>query len=166
MNQGNTHRDGGIDNPSLSQNIELADELEQIAMEIMTQMQSMAGPKINEQDLSFGQYRVLSAIHRHGPTPIGDLGRRLGSAQSTISEMIARLSRTGLVEKRRHLEDGRVVIIQLTGAGTDLMNRRRLHVRESFNRMLKSFTDSERERFINAFRTILSLIDKRQHPAR
>ena len=127
--------------------------VEELAQELMRRFDLLSGSK-NQEDISYGQYKVMSVIHNHSPISVGNLGRLVGSAQSTTSEMVARLTRTGLVTKVRGPYDGRVVMVELTDQGRQLMRRRRKRVREAYKNLFKKLSNDDRSTFISSIRVL------------
>ena len=69
--------------------------------------------------------RKLSAL-RHliaGPCTVGQIRDYLYISDSGASELVARLEKTGYVTRTRSRTDNRVVIVDLTPAGRDLLER-------------------------------------------
>jgi DNA-binding MarR family transcriptional regulator len=135
------------------------DTIEELAQEVMRQLDILSGSKVQE-DISYGQYKVISVIHNHGPISVGNLGRMVGSAQSTTSEMVARLTKSGLVTKVRGPYDGRVVVVELTEQGRQLMRRRRKRVHEGYQSMFSRMTNDDREQFTCNLRTLNDMLSK------
>ncbi len=131
--------------------------VEEQAQELMRQLDLLSGSKVQE-DISYGQYKVLSVIHNQGPISVGNLGRLVGSAQSTTSEMVARLTKAGLVTKVRGPYDGRVVMVELTESGRQLMRRRRKRVREGYQSLFEQMPDPQREQFVESLRSLNDLL--------
>jgi DNA-binding MarR family transcriptional regulator len=134
-------------------------QVEELAQELMRQLDLLSGSKIQE-DISYGQYKVISVIHNQGPISVGNLGRLVGSAQSTTSEMVARLTKSGLVTKVRGPYDGRVVMVELTDQGRQLMRRRRKRVREAYQILFNKLNQGEQETFISSLRRLNDLLVK------
>ncbi len=132
--------------------------VEEMAQELMRRFDLLSGSKIQE-DLSYGQYKVLSVIHGNSPISVGNLGRLVGSAQSTTSEMVARLTRTGLVKKVRGPCDGRVVMVELTDQGRLLMRRRRKRIREAYQQLFARLSHDDRTLFIASIRNLNDVLD-------
>lgn len=63
------------------------------------------------------QLFVLRSLADAGPLTVNELAERTFTHQSSVSTVIARLSRAGLVSRRAHAVDGRRRIIALTAAG-------------------------------------------------
>lgn len=71
------------------------------------------------------QFLVLAALlHRHSrnrpPLIQRDLAERTGMDVNTVSQVVRGLEGRGLVERARHPEDTRAVVLGLTPAGLDL----------------------------------------------
>jgi DNA-binding MarR family transcriptional regulator len=135
------------------------EKVEDMAQELMRRLDLLSGSKVQE-DISYGQYKVLAVIHNHGPISVGNLGRLVGSAQSTTSEMVARLTKADLVTKVRGPYDGRVVMVELTDQGRQLMRRRRKRVREGYQTLFNRLTPVERDNFVIAIKSLEELLAK------
>ena len=62
---------------------------------------------------SFGS--VLLPLYEEDGLQIGELGRRSGLSKQTMTELIRRVERVGLIERRGDPDDGRATLIFLTG---------------------------------------------------
>ena len=67
--------------------------------------------------VTVAQAAALEALGAEGPTRLGDLGRRLGIAPSTLTRNLARLEASGLVERETDAEDARSARVGLTAQG-------------------------------------------------
>ncbi|MEV0848915.1 MarR family transcriptional regulator [Streptomyces sp. NPDC049954] len=75
-----------------------------------------------EHDLSLTQLRVLGILRDRCPR-MSDLAAFLGLDKSTLSGLIARAERRGLLTRATSPEDKRAVIVVITDAGRDLAQR-------------------------------------------
>ena len=140
------------------------DGTEGLAHDLLRRLDLLAGASIHG-DTSYSQYKVLSVIHNHGPITVGNLGKVIGSAQSTTSEMVARLSKSGLVQKLRgspggNVTDGRVVTVEITDLGRQLVKRRRKHIHEGYLSLFNGMSPVERDTFLGALQQIDALLRK------
>jgi len=73
--------------------------------------------------LTFPRYEalVLLTFSSAGSLPLGKMGERLQVHPTSITSIIDRLERAGLVERQRHPEDGRAVLAAITPAGRSLV---------------------------------------------
>jgi DNA-binding MarR family transcriptional regulator len=70
-----------------------------------------------ERCLTLPQLRVLFQIRRQPGITTNVLARRLGLTAPTVSGLLDKLARTGLVERGRRAEDRRVIPLNLTEEG-------------------------------------------------
>ncbi|WP_406312533.1 MarR family transcriptional regulator [Streptosporangium sp. NBC_01639] len=75
-----------------------------------------------EHDLSLTQLRVLGIL-RDRRARITELAAYLGLDKSTMSTLIARAERRGLLTRGKNPDDGRVVEVYMTPAGLELAKR-------------------------------------------
>lgn len=146
-------------NADLDIGMDSIETVEELAQELMRQLDLLSGAKVHE-DISYGQYKVISVIHNHGPISVGNLGRLVGSAQSTTSEMVARLTKAGLVTKVRGPYDGRVVMVELTDQGRQLMRRRRKRVREAYQGLFARLVNEEQDSFVGSLRQLNEILQR------
>ncbi len=75
--------------------------------------------------LSFARYEalVLLTFSRNGSLPLGKMGERLQVHPTSVTSIVDRLEAAGLVVRRRHPEDGRGVLAEITGEGRALVER-------------------------------------------
>jgi DNA-binding MarR family transcriptional regulator len=69
--------------------------------------------------LTFARYEalVLLTFSRAGSLPLGKMGERLQVHPTSITSIVDRLEAAGLVILRRHPQDGRAVLAEITDAG-------------------------------------------------
>lgn len=73
--------------------------------------------------LTFARFEalVLLVFSRAGSLPLGKMGERLQVHPTSVTSIVDRLEAAGLVVRRRHPEDGRAVLAQVTEAGRELV---------------------------------------------
>jgi DNA-binding MarR family transcriptional regulator len=69
--------------------------------------------------LSFARYEalVLLTFSRAGSLPLGKMGERLQVHPTSVTSIVDRLEAAGHVVRRRHPDDGRAVLAEITDAG-------------------------------------------------
>src|SRR6478736_7808884 len=69
--------------------------------------------------LSFARYEalVLLTFSRAGSLPLGKMGERLQVHPTSVTSTVDRLESAGHVVRRRHPEDGRAVLAEVTESG-------------------------------------------------
>lgn len=74
--------------------------------------------------ISLSAAATLGTLDSSGPCRLTELAGREGISQPSMTTMVSRLERQGLVERRRDPSDGRIVLVAITGAGQDMLRRR------------------------------------------
>jgi len=82
-------------------------------------------PLLQPLGLTYPQYLVLLVLWERDGASVGQLGERLALDSGTLTPLLKRLERQGLVERRRGGDDERVVRIHLTQEGRALRARAR-----------------------------------------
>lgn len=77
------------------------------------------GAEIAPHGIGLQEWRVLAALHARGPGRLGDLAALTSIDVSTLSRLVGRMSRSGLVSRAREDGDRRAVHIRLTAKGQD-----------------------------------------------
>jgi DNA-binding MarR family transcriptional regulator len=75
--------------------------------------------------LTFARYEalVLLTFSSRGSLPLGKMGERLQVHPTSVTSIVDRLESAGLVVRRRHPEDGRAVLAEITKSGRTLVER-------------------------------------------
>ena len=69
-------------------------------------------------DLTFARYELLVRLYFHkGALPLNQLGRQLQIHQTSITSLVDRLEKQGLIKRTPHPSDRRSTIAQMTPAG-------------------------------------------------
>ncbi|MCM2333563.1 MAG: MarR family transcriptional regulator [Anaeromyxobacteraceae bacterium] len=109
-----------------------------------------------ELDLSAPQVHTLLALGHEGALAMGDLARRVAVTEKTITGLVDRLQRDGLVERRRDGADRRVIHVGLTAAGAALAGRLDAEVLQALTRLLSRLGAADR-------RDLFRIIEKLTH---
>lgn len=75
--------------------------------------------------LTFARYEALVLLHfsRRGSLPLGKMGERLQVHPTSVTNLIDRLERQGLVRRARHPSDRRTTLAEITDSGRVLVER-------------------------------------------
>jgi DNA-binding MarR family transcriptional regulator len=69
--------------------------------------------------ISLGDLHAVRVLARQGEVPISGFGAEIGVPRSTVTNLVDRLERAGLVERRPSATDRRVTLVALTRAGRE-----------------------------------------------
>lgn len=80
-------------------------------------------PLLEPLGLTYPQYVTLLVLWEDDGLSVKQLGERLGLDSATLTPLLKRLEQQGVVERRRDVEDERVVRIHLTQVGRTLQRK-------------------------------------------
>lgn len=86
---------------------------------------------------------VLNRLHREGPSRLTALAAKEGVSQPSMTQLIQRMERHGLVTRLTDPDDGRVALVALTEAGTAILDDRKHVRRERLAALLTTLTADE-----------------------
>jgi DNA-binding MarR family transcriptional regulator len=76
-------------------------------------------------ELSLTAVSTLATLERTGPRRLTDLAVNEGVTQPSMTAVVTQLEDLGFAERRRAPDDGRVVMVAITGAGTQYLRSMR-----------------------------------------
>ena len=108
-----------------------------------------------EHDLSLTQIRVL-AILRDRRVKMSELANYLGLDKSTITGLVDRAEKRGLLQRAPNPGDGRAVDVMLSAAGTELAERGAAQIERSLSPMTSTLTRADAHRLTALLERMLS----------
>ena len=119
--------EGGAPPPDLTLQDE---EMERLLREVAGTIRHRGRRTLGELGVTAPQFDALHQLKRHGEMTMGELCEKLQLASSTVTDLVARMERAGLVRRRRDAEDRRVVHLRSTERGARVIEdvmRTRVH---------------------------------------
>jgi DNA-binding MarR family transcriptional regulator len=117
--------------------------------------------QVRSRDISRTEMEVLSIL-REGPRRITELTELEGIAQPTMTLLVTRLQEKGWVQREGLAEDGRVVIISLTEAGSAAQRKFRAHFLAAMRTDLQELSDPALQALSAATETLSSFVEDLQ----
>jgi len=105
------------------------------------------------------QVHTLLWLGEDGALTMGDLARRSGTTEKTITGVVDRLEAEGHVQRTRSREDRRVVRVELTAKGHAVHRRFHRGLQVKMQNVLGLLTAAERKTFIRLIQKILNRLD-------
>jgi|SRR5471030_3098255 MarR family transcriptional regulator, lower aerobic nicotinate degradation pathway regulator len=128
----------------------VTDALVQISFAVLDVLSRSAA----ELDLSVTQLRLVGILRDRSPS-MAALAAHLGLDRSSVSGLIDRAERRGLVTRRTSPGDGRVTLIDLTPRGRELGEQLGVLVSAQIEQLLESVGAAERARLVRLAESML-----------
>lgn len=89
----------------------------------------------------------------------GGLAKEVHLSHATVTGIISRLEKKGLVQRTRSTEDGRSYLIRLTGSGVSMIDASPSMLQEQFMYELSKLADWEKTMILSSLQRITSILD-------
>jgi DNA-binding MarR family transcriptional regulator len=94
------------------------------------------------------QYSLMTALAEHGELDQITLALEIGLERTSVAEVIPRLEKLGLLERKQMRGDRRVKLVKLTRKGRGLVKRMAPAVQRAHERTLEYLPPAQRDRFL------------------
>ncbi|MFF9201018.1 MarR family winged helix-turn-helix transcriptional regulator [Streptomyces sp. NPDC014986] len=111
------------------------------------------------QKLSFTTLSVLDTLASSGPKRLTELVRTEQISQPGLTQLVTRLERDGLVERRRDPADGRAVLVHITDDGRRIRQARREDRGRHLLPLIARLTPAERQAVAAALPVLSRIAD-------
>lgn len=109
--------------------------------------------------LTAPQILLLQAIRTRGQVTIGELANEVSLSQATVTTILDRLEKRGLVYRERSEIDKRKVHAFLTEAATDVLKGAPMPLQEHFARRFSDLHDWEQTMIISSLQRVAQMMD-------
>ena len=80
-------------------------------------------PLLSEHGLTYPQYLVLLVLWEKDAQPVNDIAKRLFLETNTVTPLLQRMEKEGILTRRKGEKDARQMIVSLTGKGQELQKK-------------------------------------------
>ena len=141
----------------------LADAIERDLGSIRRMMRKPFHDEISKGNLTVPQKAVMGVVVRHEGIRLKDLSAAMSLAHSTVSGIVDRLEKQGLVERRADANDGRISLIHATAPVRDFVRERLPElIHGPLSAALERATAEERAEISGALRRLRELLESAQ----
>lgn len=120
---------------------------------------------IEEMELTPPQLHTLMWLGTDGPLTMGELARRVGITEKTITGVVDRLERAGQLRRERDEHDRRVVRARLTNKGTALHKKLHSEMSKNMVRILGLLDARDRQDLFRILDNLLTRVASLDAPA-
>lgn len=105
------------------------------------------------------QLLVMQSIARYGEITAGVIAREVSLSQATVTTIIDRLERKGLLQRQRCPTDKRKVMVTLTGEGNVALEKAPTLMQESFIRSFNRLEDWEQTLLLSSLQRVADMMN-------
>ncbi|MFT5888735.1 MAG: DNA-binding MarR family transcriptional regulator [Zhongshania sp.] len=109
--------------------------------------------------LTAPQMLILQTLRDQGDAIISDLANHVSLSQATVTSILDRLEKRGLIERERSTQDKRKVFACLTDAGTELIRNAPTPLQDYFIRQFKDLQEWEQTQIISSLQRVAYMMD-------
>jgi DNA-binding MarR family transcriptional regulator len=150
MDKGNTER-GPADTITNSVLIALRKIIQSIAMnsKSLVKRVGLTGP----------QLMILQEVAHSGGVSVGEVAKAISLSQGTVTGILERMEKRGLVIRRRSDADRRRVLVQVTADGKRLLETAPPVMQEAFVERFNSLQDWEQTMILSSLHRLVAIMD-------
>lgn len=138
--------------------------LDQSAIHLLHRAGQCAGDifqsKLGQSDLTPRQFAVLVTVSQNEGLSQTQLVDRTGIDRSTLADIVRRMLKKNLLQRRRTREDARAYAVRLTDEGRRVLKSVEPTAVEVDNSVLGALPASERQRFIDSLNAIVEALGR------
>ncbi len=120
-----------------------------LMMENHTLFSKMVFERLSGQELSAGQPKVLEYLIAHDGVAQKDIAEACIIEPATATSLLARMEKTGLIDRRSREDDKRYILVYLTEKGRARAEASVNVLSDVEEHVFEGFSDAEREAFIS-----------------
>ena len=118
--------------------------------------------EMGDGDLTPRQYAVLVAVSQNEGLSQTDLVEKTGVDRSTLADIVRRMLKKGLLQRRRTKEDARAYAVKLTDEGWKVLKAADPLAKRVDDKILGVLPGQQRERFLQDLNLIVKALSKLQ----
>lgn len=111
-------------------------------------------------DLTPRQFAVLLSVSQNEGLSQTDLVERTGIDRSTLADIVRRMLKKGLLQRRRTREDARAYAVKLTDEGRRILAETKPFSRRVDSRILDALPIQSRDRFLDDLKSIVAALSQ------
>ena len=116
--------------------------------------------ELGDAELTPRQYAVLVTVAQNEGLSQTQLVGLTGIDRSTLADVIRRMLKKGLLQRRRTRDDARAYAVKLTEEGTRALKTHDPMARRVDERILSSLPAQQRDRFLQDLNSIVQMLDR------
>ena len=125
----------------------------------------MGRPLPTEVRTNVVRHRILKCLERRGPHHLTEVSATLGVKKNTLSELLDRMVRDGLVARELSPDDRRVVRLRITRAGKAAIQEFENSLMGNIGQYLKGLDAEDRRDLVTAMESLTRILERHERTA-
>lgn len=117
---------------------------------------------LSEEEVTGVQMFVVKILHHHGALRITELSKKLSLSNSTVSGVVDRLEKKGIVVRTRSDEDRRVVMVDLEDTWKENSKSFVNEIKSYWDILLTQATESELDEIYHGLSILKNVMDRKE----
>lgn len=117
-----------------------------------------------ERKVTRSELAAVLMLHFHGEMAMSALAAELGAPLSTMTSLVKRLVRKGLVKRHRSDKDQRVILVRLTDEGEQLALQAKATMESAFSRVRDVLSAEELQQLISLVMKVVKALQQKDPP--
>lgn len=99
---------------------------------------------------------ILQLVSRQGPMKMKDISQHYSLKLSTLTSVVDKAEKTGILMRRPSMDDRRVVLVEPSDSGRVIFRDYLAHIQRSLSRFVGELPSQQREQLFRGFEIFLS----------
>jgi len=139
-----------------NKSIVIVQEMKTILCSIKRNMKN----SFNNFNLTAPQGMLIEILRRYGEMKISDLSKKMGLSNSTVSGIVDRLEKQGLIKRTRSNEDRRVIYVNVTDKFKNEFQENFKKIEQEFEDIMRNASTEEVDAIIKGLNLLKNLLSK------
>ncbi|MBP2071645.1 MarR family winged helix-turn-helix transcriptional regulator [Thermoanaerobacterium butyriciformans] len=126
---------------------------------IMNMIHKSMEDEFRELNITGPQGMIIGILMRHRKMKISELSKKMGLTSSTVSGIVDRLEKQGMVKRERSSDDRRVVYVNIDEEFRKKSKEVFKKVEDKFRDMMNKATEEEHDEIVKGLNTLKRLIE-------
>lgn len=127
--------------------------------EINSKLNHNIKEEFKESGLTVPQITLVKILSRHKRLKVSEISKKMSLVNSTVSGIIDRLEKQGLVKRIRSEKDRRIVYIELTNKGNELIKDFRYTINNYFEGVFSNSSKEEIDTILAGLQTLKNVLN-------
>ncbi|WP_425449097.1 MarR family winged helix-turn-helix transcriptional regulator [Dethiothermospora halolimnae] len=129
-------------------------EIASLIREINSKLNHGIKNQLKETGLTMPQLIVVKVLSKNKRLKVSEISKKIKLVNSTVSGIIDRLEKQDIVRRIRSKEDRRIVYIELSNKGNDIVKKYQHTINNFFNNIFINCSEEEMETILKGLETL------------